>query len=355
MESHLKAGLKGKDLNKPDPVQEETSSKEKKNQKDQKDKKDADKSTGKQEPPKIVFIPETMGLESNALFIFAVLLIIPFFCSSNEIYPAMMFIVLTTLLGLADDILNIPWRIKFFIPLFTVLPLVLNYSGSTTICLHGFLAPIRSLLKLQFSCIDIGIFYLVYMILLSIFCTHAINIYAGINGLEAGQSFIIACFLLFHCLYYWDSQPGSQAAVIILLPFIAATYGLLHFNWYPSKVFVGDTFTLTAGAVISAAGILGHFPEMTLLFMLPQVVNFVISLPLLLGIWKCPRHRLPTLNQKTGKLEGDASKMNIVNLWLCAFGPKTEERECIELMILQFVCCSLAYVVKYFYNQALIP
>ena len=30
------------------------------------------------------------------------------------------------------------------------------------------------------------------MTLLAIFCTHAINILAGINGLEAGQSLVIA-------------------------------------------------------------------------------------------------------------------------------------------------------------------
>ena len=36
------------------------------------------------------------------------------------------------------------------------------------------------------------------MALLSIFCTNAINIYAGINGLEAGQAFVIACACLAH-------------------------------------------------------------------------------------------------------------------------------------------------------------
>ena len=32
--------------------------------------------------------------------------------------------------------------------------------------------------------------------LLAVFCTNAINIYAGINGLEAGQTFVTACFVL---------------------------------------------------------------------------------------------------------------------------------------------------------------
>lgn len=31
------------------------------------------------------------------------------------------------------------------------------------------------------------------MVMLVIFCTNSINILAGVNGLEAGQTFVIAC------------------------------------------------------------------------------------------------------------------------------------------------------------------
>lgn len=39
---------------------------------------------------------------------------------------------------------------------------------------------------------------MVYMGMLAVFCTNAVNIYAGINGLEAGQSFVVACAILAH-------------------------------------------------------------------------------------------------------------------------------------------------------------
>ena len=42
-----------------------------------------------------------------------------------------------------------------------------------------------------------GVLYFVYMCMLAVFCTNSINIYAGINGLEAGQAFVIGCFVLF--------------------------------------------------------------------------------------------------------------------------------------------------------------
>lgn len=34
--------------------------------------------------------------------------------------------------------------------------------------------------------------------MLAVFCTNAINIYAGINGLEVGQSIVIGCFIAIH-------------------------------------------------------------------------------------------------------------------------------------------------------------
>jgi UDP-N-acetylglucosamine--dolichyl-phosphate N-acetylglucosaminephosphotransferase len=78
-----------------------------------------------------------------------------------------------------------------------------------------------------------------------------------------------------------------------MIPLAATTLALLTFNWYPAKVFVGDTFTYFAGMTLAVAGILGHFSEMLLLFFTPQLVNFVYSLPQLFNYVPCPRHRLP--------------------------------------------------------------
>lgn len=48
-----------------------------------------------------------------------------------------------------------------------------------------------------------GMLYYVYMGMLAVFCTNAINIIAGINGIEAGQGLIIACSVaIFNLLEY---------------------------------------------------------------------------------------------------------------------------------------------------------
>ena len=122
-------------------------------------------------------------------------------------------------------------------------------------------------------------------------------------------------------------------------PLAATTAGLLLFNWYPSEVFVGDTFTYFAGMVFAVAGILGHFSETLLLFFLPQVINFVYSIPQLLRIVPCPRHRLPKYDRESGLLHATPN-LNLVNLALRVGGPTTEQRLCVKLLAFQALCCA---------------
>jgi len=37
--------------------------------------------------------------------------------------------------------------------------------------------------------------------MMAVFCTNAINILAGVNGLEAGQTLVIACSVMFFNVY----------------------------------------------------------------------------------------------------------------------------------------------------------
>ena len=46
--------------------------------------------------------------------------------------------------------------------------------------------------------VDLDFMYYIYMGMLAIFCTNTINIYAGLNGLEVGQSLVIGSFILMH-------------------------------------------------------------------------------------------------------------------------------------------------------------
>jgi UDP-N-acetylglucosamine--dolichyl-phosphate N-acetylglucosaminephosphotransferase len=79
----------------------------------------------------------------------------------------------------------------------------------------------------------------------------------------------------------------------LIIPFISCALPLFLYNRYPSRVFVGDTFCYFAGMTFAVVGILGHFSKFLLLFFIPQIFNFVLSVPQLFKFIPCPRHRLP--------------------------------------------------------------
>mmetsp|Transcript_1986 Transcript_1986/g.4438 ORF Transcript_1986/g.4438 Transcript_1986/m.4438 type:complete len:82 (+) Transcript_1986:822-1067(+) len=67
---------------------------------------------------------------------------------------------------------------------------------------------------------------------------------------------------------------------------------------------------------LAVAGILGHYSKTLLLFFIPQILNFLISLPQLTGYVKCPRHRLPRFNPSTKNLEGVKDHHTLINVAL---------------------------------------
>ena len=80
-----------------------------------------------------------------------------------------------------------------------------------------------------------GILYYVYMGMLAIFCTNAINILAGINGVEAGQSLIIAVSILMFNFIELQGTCCWQAhlfSAYFMMPFIATCSALLYHNWW---------------------------------------------------------------------------------------------------------------------------
>lgn len=203
------------------------------------------------------------------------------------------------------------------------------------------------------------------------FCTNAINIYAGINGLEAGQSYVIGCAVLVHNLV--EIQAGRDGfenhlfSAMLILSFVGVSLALLQHNWYPASVFVGDTFCYFAGMTFAVVGILGHFSKTLLLFFIPQVINFIWSTPQLFKLAPCPRHRIPKFNSSTGLMEPstfpckkgefrwlksnpdgtEAANMTLVNLFLQIFGPMSERSLCVSLLGFQVLTCAFGMFVRY--------
>ena len=155
--------------------------------------------------------------------------------------------------------------------------------------------PLRFMFPQQI--IPLGGFYYLYLICLCIFSTNSINILAGINGVEGIQGLVIAISIAINDIIQLNMNASKLSAhlnsLYFLIPFIATTLGYLKFNWYPAKVFGGDSYCYFAGMVFATVGILGNFSKTVLLFMIPQIFNFLFSCPQLFGLVECPRHRMP--------------------------------------------------------------
>ena len=78
-----------------------------------------------------------------------------------------------------------------------------------------------------------GVLYYLYMGMLVVFCTNAINILSGINGVEVGQSTVIACSIFLFNLVELPGSWGSKHlfSIYFILPFIAVSLALLKHNW----------------------------------------------------------------------------------------------------------------------------
>lgn len=134
------------------------------------------------------------------------------------------------LLGFADDVLDLRWRHKLLLPTIASLPLLMVYYvnfNSTTIIVPK---PFRPYFGLS---VELGLLYYVYMGMLAVFCTNAINILAGVNGLEAGQSIVIAASIAIFNLVEMggDNWKAHQFSLYFMMPYIATSMALLKHNW----------------------------------------------------------------------------------------------------------------------------
>ncbi|XP_044748797.1 UDP-N-acetylglucosamine--dolichyl-phosphate N-acetylglucosaminephosphotransferase [Coccinella septempunctata] len=338
-------------------------------------------------------VPESIGVVTGCIFLITMFLFIPISYGNgehNEKFPhefvelivALLSICCMLLLGFADDVLDLRWRHKLLLPTIASLPLLMVYYinfNTTTIVIPK---PFRSLLGVT---LDIGILYYVYMGMLAVFCTNAINILAGINGLEVGQSIVIAISIIIFNLIELSGPlwKAHQFSLYFLLPYCATSLALFKYNWYPSRVFVGDTFCYFSGMTFAVVGILGHFSKTTLLFFIPQVFNFLFSVPQLFHFIECPRHRLPKYNAETNQLDCSLVKFQysklgvlgkfflklfkslklirwhekdgfittnnftIINLVLLYLGPMHEAKLTTILIVIQIFCTCIAFTIRY--------
>lgn len=99
--------------------------------------------------------------------------------------------------------------------------------------------------------------WVVYMIFAALVITgtvNAVNITDGVDGLSSSVTLPVCAFFAASFGYaylHWD-RPGSAGMTVFAAALFGGLVGFLVYNFYPAKVFMGDTGSLFLGGMVGA-------------------------------------------------------------------------------------------------------
>ena len=227
--------------------------------------------------------------------------------SLTSILAALATVLIVVIIGVFDDLVSIRQRVKAIMPAFAALPLMAIKEGYSLIRI-----PLVGI-------IDFGIFYPIVLVPLGITgAANAVNMLAGFNGLEVGMGMVAVGSLAIIAYLI-----GQTTALIILVAALGALLATLYYNWYPAKVLVGDVGTLSIGAVIACAVIIGNYETAGVIIIIPYAIDFLIKAKNRFpsknwwGVYKdgklyCPKSGPVGLCQLIMKVSGGINERNLV-------------------------------------------
>jgi len=139
--------------------------------------------------------------------------------------------------------------------------------------------------------INLGIFYVVFVCLLIVGSSNAVNLTDGLDGLAIGSMTMIA--LAYMVMSYLAGHsgfsgylnifyiPGGGELAIFCATLFGACLGFLWFNSYPATVFMGDTGSLALGGAIGTVAV---FTKKELLLLLAGGIYVIEALSVILQI-----------------------------------------------------------------------
>lgn len=188
-------------------------------------------------------IPRIGGLAIYIAFIVTVLITMPV---TDNIKGVIIGGTLITILGVLDDIYNLPAKIKLLGQIAAAGILV--YFG---IKVEWVTNPLGDMVYLGKLSIPITIFWIVGV-------TNTLNFIDGLDGLAAGIASIASFTLMLVAL-----NEGLGPVVILTAALAGGAVGFLPFNFNPAKIFMGDTGAMFLGYVLAAISVMGAIKSAT--------------------------------------------------------------------------------------------
>lgn len=183
-------------------------------------------------------MPTMGGFAIYLAFVFSCLVFFKNIISFDYIFPIILGATVVMLTGLVDDVKPLSPRMKMLGIL--VGALIIYFVAD--IRMDSFVLPFVGEIQL-------GKWSLVFTILWIAAITNAINLIDGLDGLASGVS-MIALFTI-GVIGYFFLHPSTTYISIVMFVLVASIAGFFPYNFFPAKIFLGDTGALFLGFMIS--------------------------------------------------------------------------------------------------------
>lgn len=235
------------------------------------------------------------------------------------------------LVGFSDDYIKIVKKRNLGLTARTKLSSQL-LAGALIALYVMFFTPIPTTLSIPFikhTAFDLGIMYIVFVMLVIASSSNAVNLTDGLDGLAIGCTIIAA--LSYTVLSYICGNinfsdylnvfylPGSGELAVFCAAMIGAGLGFLWFNSYPATVFMGDTGSLALGGGL---GVVAIFIKKELLLFLVGGVFVLEALSVIMQVawFKMTKKRLFLMSPAHHhfQLLGWSENKIIIRFWIIA-------------------------------------
>ena len=181
--------------------------------------------------------------------IFIISIVIVMICSRYGLTDKGMIVLYGTLafglIGFLDDILKIIHKENE--GLTAKQKFALQIVFSVAIAIYGY-KIIGTAISIPFTDmqLDLGVFYIPFVIFYFLAVTNAVNLTDGLDGLATSVTILVLTFFSIVA-----TKLGVSSVAVFSVGLTGALLGFLRYNAYPAKVFMGDTGSLALGGAIA--------------------------------------------------------------------------------------------------------
>jgi phospho-N-acetylmuramoyl-pentapeptide-transferase len=125
-----------------------------------------------------------------------------------------------------------------------------------------------------------------FAVFMAVGFNNAVNLTDGLDGLAASVTFVVSVFF---AVVSW--HQGNELMIIVNLAMAGALLGYLRYNWYPAKVFMGDTGSLALGGYVVAVAFALKMPFILLIVGIVYVIE-TLSVIIQVLVFKKTRKRI---------------------------------------------------------------